>query len=122
MVPGEILNHAKPRRAAHLLNDFRMPVQMLERRGDPADIARLHNDSLNAIAHDIACLARGDLRQAACRRLVCDFGAPLPLRGENMDRPLAEIILRVADKSYDANVITPELLQIRLRFVVHETD
>src|SRR5258708_7593437 len=99
MVPGEILNYAKSRRTAHLLNDFGMPIQMLERRCDAAHIARLQDDSLDAIAHHIACLACGDLRQGARRRLVCDFGAPLPLRRKNMNRALTEIILRVTHKS-----------------------
>src|SRR6266480_1583133 len=56
------------------------------------------------------------------RRFICDLGAPLPLRRKNMNRALAEIILRVTDKSDDANVIAPEFLQIRLRLFVHETN
>src|SRR5206468_10043123 len=122
MVPGEVLNYATPRRGAHLFNDFRMFMQVLKRRCDRVHISRLPNDSFDAIAHHIARLACGDLRQPARGRLICDLGAPLPLRRENMNRALAEIILRVTDKSYDANVIVPEFLQIRLRLFVHETN
>src|SRR5207247_10356567 len=84
--------------------------------------SRLHHDCFDAIAHHIAGLACGDLSQRARGRLICDLGAPLPLRRENMNRALAKIILRVTDKSYDANVIVPEFLQIRLRLFVQETN
>ncbi len=122
MVPGEILNYATSCRGAHLFNDFKMSIQMLKRRCDRVHISRLHNDSFDAIADYIACLARGDLRQSARRRFICNLGAPLPLRRKNVNRALAEIILRVTDKSYDANVIAPEFLQVRLRLFVHETN
>ena len=39
-----------------------------------------------------------------------------------MDRALAEIILRIRHKSHNANVIAPEFLEMRLRFVVDITD
>src|ERR1043166_669877 len=104
MVPREILNYATPCRASHLLNDLRMPIQMLQCCCDGADISWFHDDSLNAIAHHIACLARRDLRQRARRRFICDFGASFPLRRKNMHRGLIEIILRVAYEPDDANV------------------
>src|SRR6266478_7271414 len=122
MVPGEILSYPTPRRGAHLFNDFRMSIQMLERHCDRVHIPRLHNNSFNAIAHHIACLARGDLRQRARRRFICDLGASLPLRRKNVNGALAEITLRVRHKSYDANVVAPEFLQIRFRLFMHETN
>src|SRR6266404_275727 len=122
MVPGEILDYATSSRGALLFDDFRMSIQMLERSCDRVHVSRLHDDSFNAIAHHVACLARGDLRQRARRRFICDLGAPLPLRRKNVNRPLAEIVLRVTHKSYDANVIAPELLQIGLRLFVDETN
>ncbi len=95
---------------------------MLERCGDRLNISRLHDNSIHAIAHNIARLARGDLRQPAGGCFICDFGATLPLRRKNMNRALAEIIFRIVHKSYNANVIAPELLEIRLRFIVDVTD
>src|SRR5204863_7758176 len=79
MVPGEILNHAASCCAAHLVDYFRMGMQMFDRRRDRIDISRLHDDSLHAIAHQIACFACSDLWQTAGSRLVGDFGAALPL-------------------------------------------
>src|SRR6266704_2764355 len=99
-----------------------MSMQMLQCRCDGVDIPWLHDDSLNAIAHHVACLARSDLRQRARRCLICDFGAPLPLRRKNMHRGLVEIILRIAHESDDANIIAPKFLEIGLRFIVHETN
>src|SRR5438128_10207146 len=122
MVPDEILTYATSCRGAHLFNDFRMSIQMLKRRCDRVHISRLHNDSFDAIAHHIACLARGDLRQRARGRFICDLGAPLPLRRKNMNRALAEIILRDTDKSYISNVITPEFHMITLHHFVLETN
>src|SRR5713226_9815406 len=58
VVPGKILHHAPPGRVAHLLDDFRMPIQLFDRSGDGIDISRLHNDSFNAVAHDVAGFAR----------------------------------------------------------------
>ena len=95
---------------------------MLECPCDRADICRLHDDALDAISDNIARFARSDLRQRAGRCFVCDFGAALPLRRKNMYCALAEIILRVRHKSYDANIITPELLQIRFSFLMHEAN
>src|SRR6266436_880674 len=122
MVPGEILDYATSSRGALLFDDFRMFIQMLERSCDRVHVSRLHDDSFNAIAHHVACLARGDLRQRARRRFICNLGAPLPLRRKNVNRALAEIILRIPHKSYDTDVIAPEFLQIRLRLVVHKTN
>src|SRR6266404_8518196 len=95
---------------------------MLERCRDRLDVSRSHDDSLNAVAHDIASFACGDLRQRAGGRLIGDFCATFPLRGENMNCALAEIIFRIAHKSHKANVFAPELLEIRLRFVMYRAD
>src|SRR6267142_5577483 len=117
MVPCEIFNYATSRGAAHLLNDFRMPVQMLECRRDRVDVTWLHDNSFHAIAHHIACFTRGDLGQRTCRGFICHFGAAFPLRRKNMYRTLVKIILRVARKSHYPDVIAPELFEKRLRFV-----
>ena len=119
MVPREIFNYATSRGAAHLLNNFRMSVQMLECRCDRVDITRLHDNSFHAIAHHIACFTRGDLGQRTCRGFIGYFGAAFPLRRKNMYRALAKIILRVARKSHYPDVIAPELFKKRLRFIVH---
>src|SRR5437762_7548883 len=111
MVPREILNYAMSGRCTHLFDDFRMVMQMLERRRDSINVPRLYDYSFNTIAHHVACLLRGDLRQCACRGFISHFRAPLPLRRKNMDTALVQIIFRVADKSHDANVVAPELLQ-----------
>src|SRR5947199_140436 len=106
-------------RSAHLLNNFGMSMQMLECCCDRVDVTGLHDNSFHAIAHHIACFARGDLGQRTCRGFICHFGAAFPLRGKNMYRALAKIILRVARKSYYPNVIAPELFKKGLRFVMH---
>src|SRR6266700_5892226 len=95
---------------------------MLERSDDCLNIPRSYDYSLHAIAHYIARLARGDLRETAGGRLIGNLGAAFPVRRKNMDRALAEIILRIRHKSHDTNVIAPELLEIRLRLVVDVTD
>ena len=95
MVPREIFNYTTSRGAAHLLNDFRMPVQMLEGRCDCVDITRLHDNSFHAITHYIARFTRGDLGQSARCGFVCHFGAAFPLRRKNVYRTLVKIILRV---------------------------
>src|SRR4029453_12006464 len=122
MIPREVFNYAAPRCAAHSLNDLRISVQMLECRCNRVNVSRFDDDSLHVLAHHIACLPGSDLRQRARGRLIGHFGAALPLRWKNVDGALAEITLRIADKTYDANIIAPELLQIRLRFVMHGTD
>src|SRR5207248_4574831 len=119
MVPREIFNYTTSRGAAHLLNDFRMPVQVLECRCDRIDIARLHDNSFHAIAHYIARFTRGDLGQCTRCGLVCHFGAAFPLRRKNMYRALVKIILWVAHKSHHPDVIAPKLFKEGLRFVVH---
>src|SRR5437773_19541 len=106
-------------RSAHSLNDFGMSIQMLECRCDRVDVTRLHDNSFHAIAHHIACFARGDLWQRTCRGFICHFGAAFPLRRKNMYRALVKIILRVARKSHYPDVIAPELFKKRLRFVMH---
>src|SRR5262249_49797156 len=110
MIPGEILDYAMSRRGAHFLHDLRMSVQVFQRCRDRVHISWFHNNALSAIADDVAGLARGDLRQTACRRFICDLSAAFPLRRENVDRALAEIILRVTHESNRANVVAPELL------------
>src|SRR5947208_14084726 len=119
MVPREILNYTTSRGSAHLLNDFGMSIQMLECRCDRVDVTRLHDNSFHAIAHHIACFARGDLWQRTCRGFICHFGAAFPLRRKNMYRALVKIILRFARKSHYPDVIAPELFKKRLRFVMH---
>src|ERR1041385_44853 len=109
MVPREIFHYPMSCRAAHSLNDFRMPVQMLQGGCDSTDIPWFHDDSFDAIAHYVACLTRGYLRQRARRCLVRHFGAALPLRRENVYHALVEVILRIAHKSDNANVIAPKL-------------
>src|SRR5437667_99515 len=89
---------------------------MLKCRRNRVNISRFDDDSLHIIAYHIACLSRGDLRQGAGGRLIGNFGTTLPLRRKDMDGALAEIALRIANKTYDANIIEPELLQIRLCF------
>src|SRR5260370_42096587 len=95
---------------------------MLDRCRYRIDVYRSHDDSLDAVAHDIASFACGDLRQRAGGRLIGDFGATFPLRGENMNRALAEIIFRIVHKSHQSNVVAPELLEIRFRFVMYRPD
>ena len=50
------------------------------------------------------------------------FALPSQLRREDVDGALAEIILHVPREADDADVVAPELLQMRLRFVVHGAD
>jgi hypothetical protein len=61
MVPREIFNNATSRGITHFLNDFRMSVQLLKCGCNRVDITRLHDNSFDAVAHDIACLTRSDL-------------------------------------------------------------
>src|ERR1044071_9530996 len=121
MVPRKIFNYTTSGGAAHLLHDLRMSMEMLQRRCDRIDITRPDDDAFDAVAHYIAGLTSGDLGQRARRGFVWHFGAAFPLRRKNMHRSLVQIILRVANKSHLSNVIAPELLQIRLRFVLHIT-
>src|SRR5437773_6745154 len=95
---------------------------MLQRRGDRIDVSWSHDDSFDAVTHDIASLTCGDLRQRAGGRFIGDFGATFPLRGKNMNRALAKILLRIVHESHKANVVAPELIEIRLRFVMHRAD
>ena len=83
---------------------------MLQRSRNRVHISRFHDDSLNSVTNHITRFTRGDLRQSARRRFIRDFRAAFPLRGENVERSLVEIILRVTHKADDANVITPELV------------
>src|SRR4029453_1499461 len=119
MVPREIFNYATSRSAAHLVNDFRVSVQMLECRCDCLDVTWLHDNSFHAIAHHIACFPRGDLGQRTCRSFIYHFGAAFPLRRKDMYCALAKIILRIARKSHYPDVIAPELFKKRLRLIVH---
>src|SRR4030095_8096010 len=122
MVPREIFNYAAPGCVTHSLDDLGMSIQMLKCRRNRVNVSRFDNDSLHIIAHYIAGLPRSDLRQRAGGSLIGNFGATLPLRWKNVDGALAEITLWIAHKNYDANIIAPNLLQIRLRFVMHGTD
>src|SRR5947208_9776959 len=119
MVPREIFNYATSRGAAHLLNDFGMSMQMLECCCDRVDVTRLHDNSFHAIAHHIACFARGDLGQRTCRGFICHLGTAFPLRGKNMYCALAKIVLWVARKPHYPYVIAPELLKKGLRFLMY---
>src|SRR5947207_9211380 len=98
MVPGKIVDDATSGGSAHFLKDFRMPVQMLQRGPNCVHISRLYDDALNSITNYIARFVRGDLRQSACCRFVRDLRATFPLRGENVDCSLAEIILWITNK------------------------
>src|SRR4249919_1985159 len=98
MVPGKILDDATSGGSAHFLHDLSMPVQMLQCRRDCVNIAGLYDDSLNSITHHIARLTRGDLRQSARRCFVGDFRAAFPLRGENVDCSLVEVIFWIANE------------------------
>ena len=86
-----------------------MPIQMLQPVRNCVHISRFHDDSLNSVADHITRFTRGDLRQSARRRFIRDFLTDFPLRRVNVKRSLVEIILGVAHKADDANVITPEL-------------
>src|SRR5438094_8363861 len=94
---------------------------MIERRGDRVDVLWSHDNSLHAIAHKVARLARSDLPQRAGGRFISDFGAALPLRRKNVNRALDQTILWIAHKSYKPNIISPEYLEILLRFITHRT-
>src|SRR6266480_3353122 len=95
---------------------------MIERCCNRVDVLWSHDNSLYAIAHDVARFARSDLRQRAGGGFISDFGTALPLRGKNVDRALDKTILWIAHKSYNPNIISPEFLEILLRFVMHRTD
>ena len=82
MVPREIFHHPFPRREAHPLHDFRMIIEVLNRRRERIDIRRRNDDPLHAVLHHVARFARRDLRQPAGRRLVGDFRAAFALRGK----------------------------------------
>src|SRR5437867_13334536 len=110
MVPREILNYTTSRGSAQLLNDFGMSIQMLECRCERVDVTRLHYNSFHAIAHHIACFARGDLWQRSCRGFICDVGAGFPLRRKKMYRALVKIILTVQRNYHYPHVTEPALL------------
>src|SRR3954447_10702615 len=120
MVPSEILDDATSGSGAHLFHDVWIAIQMLKSICYGGYVSRLHDHSFNLIAHHVACLARGDLRQCTRRRFVGNLGAPLPLRRENVNASLVQIIFRVPHEADDSNVVTPELLQVWLCFVVYE--
>ena len=93
-------------RPANVLADIsrlrrRQRTQPDRRPQAPFDL--IHDTSRLAVAQE-------DERQSARRRFIRDFRAAFPLRGENVERSLVEIILRVTHKADDANVITPELV------------
>src|SRR5260370_1466003 len=119
MVPGEIFHHALSRRRTHAgANDW-MAIQMLDRRGDCIDISRLDDDSFDTIADDVARFARSDHGQAARCRFVNRFGASFQTRWENINRALIEVILEIALKTENANVLAAEFFQMRLRLIMN---
>src|SRR2546430_5080983 len=122
MVPGEIFDDALPRRAAHALNNFRMAIQMLDRRRDCIDIAGLDDNSFHAIADDIAGFARGDHWQARRGRFVNGFGAAFESRRKNVNRSLVQIIFQIGFETEDANVFAPKLFQMRFRFIMNAAE
>src|SRR5262245_9205126 len=122
MIPGEILDYATSGSAAHFVDDFPMPIQMLQSGRNRVHIAWLYDHSFNSITDHIASLARGDLRQSARRRFISDLCTAFPLGWENVDCSLVEIILRIPYESDNANIVAPELLQKWLRFVVNKAN
>src|SRR5215475_183804 len=122
MVPREIFNYPASGGVAHLLNYFRMSVQVLECCCERVDITRLNDNSFDTVTHDIARFACGDLRQRACCGFIRHFGAAFPLRRKNMYRALIKIILWIAHKSHDPDVLAPEFFKKRFRFIVHVAD
>src|SRR5258708_7883945 len=108
MVPGEMFHYSLARRRTHALDDFRMTIQMLDRTRDCIDISRLNNDSFDTVTHHVAGFAGGDHRQTASGSFVNRFGAALQARRENVNRSLIEIILEVALKTENANILETE--------------
>ena len=99
-----------------------MPIKLQNRRRQLADIARRNDDSFDAVVDHVARFARRDLRQPAGRRFVSDFRASFALRRENVDGSLAQIIFHVAHEADHLDVVPPEFLQMRLRFLMHGAD
>jgi hypothetical protein len=110
MVPGEILHHAFSRGRPHLDHDFGVAIQMFERRRNPVDIPRLHDDSFDPVTDNVARFACSNGRQTAGSRFIDRFCAALPLRWKNVNASLVKIILRVAHKADCADVFASELL------------
>src|SRR5262245_60264076 len=98
MVPREIFHHALPCREAHPFHDFRMIIELLNRRRERIDICRRDDDSLDAVLDYVARFACRDLRKTTGRRLVSDFGTPFALRGKNMNGRRAKIFFGVVRK------------------------
>src|SRR6266851_9401133 len=95
---------------------------MLERARDGIDVSGLNDDSLNAVADDVARFAGRDLRQTAGRRFVNNFRAALPLRWKNVHRALTETGLRVAHETESLDVLAPKSFQVRPGFIMHRPD
>ncbi len=95
---------------------------MLNARCDCIDISRLNDDSFQAVAHHVARFAGRDYRQAGRGSFVNRFGAALEPRWENVNGTLLEIILEVALKTENANILAPEFFQMRLRFIMNAAE
>src|ERR1700720_1274093 len=95
---------------------------MLERACDSIDISGLNDDSLGAVADDVARFAGGDLRQTAGRRFVNNFRTALPLRWKNVHRALTETGLRVTHKTESFDVLAPKPFQVPSGFIMHRPD
>src|SRR5947207_2294251 len=88
---------------------------MLNRARDCLDIPGLNNDSFYAVPHHVTRLSRRNHRQSARGRFVNCFRAAFQTRRENVNRSLIEIVLGVALETENANVLTAEFFQMRLR-------
>ena len=122
MIPGEILDNALTCGPAHSLHKIRIIVQPADCGGDCIHIAGLHDNALNSIADDIAAFAGCDCRQAASGRFVNRFCAAFPLRWENIDRALTQVVLQITRKSQHFNIVSRELFQMRPGFLMHRAD
>src|ERR1700693_4587381 len=99
-----------------------MVIQMLDRGRDSIDVSRFDNDSFHSVADHVTGFARCDHWQSASRRLVNCFCAAFQSRWKNVDRPLVQIILEIALETENANVVSPEFLQVRLGFLVNAAE
>src|SRR5437870_11613099 len=112
MVPREIFHCALSRCAPHARDNLWTPIQMLDRGRDCIDISRLNDNSFYAIAHDVARFAGRDHGQAGGGRFVNRIGAACQPRWKDVNRTLIELILEFAFETENANILTPECLQI----------
>src|SRR5437588_1415104 len=119
MVPGEIFHNPLPRRLAHPLDDFRMPVEMFDRRRDGINIARANDDSFDAIADNVAGFAGRDHWQTTSGRFVNGFRAAFEAGWKDVNRSLTEIIFEIAFKTEDTNIPCSEFLQMWFGLIVN---